>query len=205
MQIAPAWWHADELGADDSGLRLDGHGIAKLAAQHGTPLYVYSANTIRRRFRELRAALAATDAPFRIRYAMKANRFRPVLDAVRREGDIGIDASSPREVALALDAGFAPHEISATSVMPSNRDLAAYAAAGIHVNLDTYSALSRWAITPGRSPRLGLRVDPEVAAGYGEDTKLAYGGGKFGFPSACTSTSSTCTSAGGCRRLRARR
>jgi diaminopimelate decarboxylase len=184
MQIAPAWWHADELGADDSGLRLDGHGIAKLAAQHGTPLYVYSANTIRRRFRELRAALAETDAPFRIRYAMKANRFRPVLDAVRREGDIGIDASSPREVALALDAGFAPHEISATSVMPSNRDLAAYAAAGIHVNLDTYSALSRWAITPGRSPRLGLRVDPEVAAGYGEDTKFAYGGGKFGFPSA---------------------
>jgi len=50
MQIAPAWWHADELGADDSGLRLDGHGIAKLAAPHGTPLYVYSANTIRRRF-----------------------------------------------------------------------------------------------------------------------------------------------------------
>ena len=108
MQIAPAWWHSEELGVDARGLLLDGHSVAELVAQHGTPLYIYSANMIRRRFRELRAALAETDAPFRIRYAMKANRFRPVLDAVRREGDIGIDACSPREIALALDAGFAP-------------------------------------------------------------------------------------------------
>src|SRR5215212_6299351 len=176
-----AWWQSDDLGEDSRGLVFAGRGVAELVAQHGTPLYVYSAEVIRRRFRELRAALAATGAPARIRYAMKANRFRSVLETVRREGDIGIDACSPGEVALALEVGFAPAEISVTSVMPSNRDLAVYAAAGTHVNLDTFSALTRWAATPGHSRRVGLRIDPEVAAGYGTDPRFAYANGKFGF------------------------
>jgi diaminopimelate decarboxylase len=176
-----AWWQSEDLGVDRRGLLLDGQSVAELVAQHGTPLYVYSAKVISRRLRELRAALAATGAPFRISYAMKANRFRPVLEAVRREKDIGIDACSPREVALALEVGFAPDEISVTPVMPSNRDLAQFATAGTHMNLDTYSALSRWAATPGHSPRVGVRIDPQVPAGYRQDPRLAYADGKFGF------------------------
>jgi diaminopimelate decarboxylase len=178
------WWRSEELDLDARGLLLEGCSVAELAAQHGTPLYIYSASAIRRRFQELRTALAVTGAPFRISYAVKANRFRPVLDLVRQEGDVGIDACSPREVALALEVGFAPDEISVTPSMPSNRDLAAYAAAGVHLNLDTRSALARWAATPGRSPRVGLRLDPEVAIGYRNDARLAYADGKFGFPSA---------------------
>ena len=186
FEITPplAWWQSEDLGADRRGLLLGGRSVAELVAQHGTPLYIYSAEVIRRRLRELRAALAATGASFRISYAMKANRFLPVLEAVRREKDIGIDACSPREVALALEVGFTPNEISVTSVMPSNRDLAHYATSGTHVNLDTYSALSRWAATPGHSPRVGLRIDPQVPVGYRQDPRLAYADGKFGFPAA---------------------
>lgn len=176
-----AWWQSEELGVDSRGLLLDSRSVAELVAQHGTPLYIYSASVIRRRLEELRAALAATGAPYRISYAMKANRFRPVLAVIRQEGDIGIDACSPREVALALDVGFTPDEISVTSTMPSNRDLALYASAGTHVNLDTYSALGRWAATPGHSPRVGLRIDPQVSAGYRQNSRLAYADGKFGF------------------------
>jgi diaminopimelate decarboxylase len=144
-------------------------------------LYLYSTSAIRRRLDELRAALAATGVPTRISYAMKANRFRPVLDVMRREGDIGIDACSPGEVALALDTGFTADEISVTSVMPSNGDLEMYAHAGVHVNLDTYSAVSRWAATTGRADRIGLRIDPQVSLGYGRDARHTYGNGKFGF------------------------
>jgi diaminopimelate decarboxylase len=136
---------------------------------------------IRRRFHELRTALAASGAPFWISYAMKANRFRPVLETVRQEVDIGIDACSPREVVLALEVGFTLAEISVTSVMRSNRDLAAYTAAGVHLNLGTCSALARWAATPGHSPRVGLRIDPEVSTGDGQDPRLAYAKGRFGF------------------------
>jgi diaminopimelate decarboxylase len=175
------WWQSEELDVDDHGLLLDGRSVAALAAEHGTPLYLYSAAVIRRRLGELRTALAATGARFQIRYAMKANRFRPVLETVRGEGDVGIDACSPGEVELALDMGFAPDEVSVTPVMPSSRDLAVYAVKGSHVNVDTYSALTRWAETPGHGSGVGLRIDPKVAIGYGDDPLLAYGNGKFGF------------------------
>jgi diaminopimelate decarboxylase len=155
--------------------------VAELAGTLGTPLYLYSAQTIRRRIAELRAALASTKAPFRLYYAVKANRFRPILDLIRREGDVGIDTSSPREVALALASGFKAEEISVTVSMPSNRDLADFAMAGVHLNLDTESALRRYAALSKGLRCIGLRVDPGIALGYGSNKKLSYSNSKFGF------------------------
>lgn len=175
------WWMKDELGEDEKGLLLDGRAVAQLAQEHGTPLYLYSGKTIVRRLDELRAALRSTGAPYRMHYAMKANRFAPILALVRAQGDVGIDASSPREVALALESGFRPDEISVTCSMPSRKDFEKFAAYGVHVNLDTFSALRRWAATPGHHPRVGLRLDPGIALGYGDNPKLSYGNSKFGF------------------------
>ncbi len=160
---------------------LDGNVVADLAREHGTPLYLYSGQTIRRRIAELRQALQSTGAPYRMYYAVKANRHAPVLQVIREARDLGIDTSSPREVALALSAGFQPDEISVTCSMPSNRDLRQYADHGVHLNLDTFSALRRWAATEGHSTHIGLRLDPGVALGYGDNPKLSYGNSKFGF------------------------
>ncbi len=175
------WWMKDELSESEEGLCLDGKPVLQLAKEHGTPLYLYSGKTIRRRLGELRAALQSTGAPYRMHYAIKANRFAPILALVRAEGDVGIDASSPREVALALESGFSPAEISVTCSMPSRKDLEKFAGFGVHLNLDTFSALRRWAATPGRNPRVGLRLDPGIALGYGDNPKLSYGNSKFGF------------------------
>jgi len=131
------------------------------------------------RVAELYAALASTGLPHRLLYALKANRFTPLVELLRGEG-VGIDASSPREIAFALELGFAPADISLTASMLSNRDLAEIAGHGVHVNLDTHSLLRRWAATSG--PRnVGLRVDPAVRVGWGADPKLSYGDSKFGF------------------------
>jgi diaminopimelate decarboxylase len=180
IQLQP-WWMKDELGEDERGLVLDGQSVLGLAREHGTPLYLYSGQTIRRRIAELRHALQSTGAAYRMHYAMKANRFGPIMALVRAEQDVGIDASSPREVALALQSGFRVDEISVTSSMPSPKDLQQFAAYGVHLNLDTFSALKRWAATAGRNPRIGLRLDPGVALGYGDNPKLSYGNSKFGF------------------------
>jgi diaminopimelate decarboxylase len=146
--------------------------LAGLAAERGTPLYVYRGGVIRERLERLRQALAGFDR--RIFYAMKANRHPEVLRLIRAEGDIGIDACSPREVETALAAGFAPDEISVTAGMLSNRDLARFREHGVHLNLDTRSVLRRWAgMAPGS--RVGLRLDPGVSIG-----SLVYGQGKFG-------------------------
>jgi diaminopimelate decarboxylase len=176
------WWHTDPLGADERGLLLDGCAVAPLARQHGTPLYVYSAESILRRLGEIRAALTENELPSKIFYAMKANRFRPVLDLLRGDGGVGIDACSPREAELARESGFLPEEISVTGSMLSNRDLDAFARLGVHVNLDTRSALERWAATSG-SRSVGLRLDPEVSAGWGDSPKVSYGRSKFGVSS----------------------
>jgi diaminopimelate decarboxylase len=59
--------------------------------------------------------------------------------------------------------------------MLSNRDLDRFAAHGVHMNLDTRSALRRWAATSGAARGVGLRVNPAVRAGWGDDPRLAYG------------------------------
>lgn len=155
--------------------------LRDVVAAHGTPTYAYGAATIRRRIAELDAALARTGRPATIHYAMKANRFRPVLEVIRASG-AGIDAASPREVALAREVGFEPRQISVTAGMLSDRDLAALVAHGVHLNLDSRSAIRRYAAIPGRKSEIGLRIDPAVATSWGDEAKLAYGNSKFGVP-----------------------
>jgi diaminopimelate decarboxylase len=197
LDPAPPWWLGDALAAGPRGLALDGAPLADVARDHGTPVYAYGARTVRRRLGEIRDALRGTGAPFRVLYAIKACRFDPVLQVIRREGDVGIDASSPGEVACALAAGFAPDEISVTASMLSDRDLQRFVDQGVHLNLDTRSALRRWAAIPGRSRRVGLRVDPRVRVGWGDRPEFTYGDSKFGFdPGAALDAAAHATSLG---------
>ncbi len=177
----------DALSAGPDGLYLDGVAIAPLARAMGTPLYVYGRQTLARRFAEMRAALAGIGRPFEIRFAMKSNRFGPVLDLVRAERDVKVDCCSPREVERALAHGFAAEELSLTAGMLSPRDLATVVTTGVRPNLDTFSVLKRWAEVldkagvEGEGRRIGLRINPEIAIGWGSEPKLAYGNSKFGF------------------------
>lgn len=181
MSTIPAWWAGNGLRAEAAGLSFDGRSLRELAAENGTPLYVYSLAKVRRRVDELRAAFASRGLPFRLYYAMKANRFRPVLATIRGCGDVGIDACSPREFALARETGFAADEISVTASMLSDRDLDFFAAEGAGLNLDSLSAIRRWGRRVPRGTAIGLRLDCAVDIGYGSHPKLAYGNTKFGF------------------------
>lgn len=175
------WWRGDTLDADERGLLFEGVPVSTWARRYGTPLYLYSAATVQRRLGELREALNATGCPHRIAYAMKANRCPDLLRVVRGEGDIGVDCSSPREVAHAFECGFRQEEISVTASWQSDRDLRAYADAGVHINLDSLSAIRRWAAIPGASRQIGFRLDPDAVAGWGGNERLSYGSSKFGF------------------------
>ncbi|MBM4057849.1 MAG: hypothetical protein FJ275_06375, partial [Planctomycetes bacterium] len=80
---------------------IAGVSVADLAREHGTPLYVYDAEPIRRRCRDL----AAWDT---VRFAQKACSNLAVLDLVRREGVL-VDAVSAGEIHRALAAGYPAH------------------------------------------------------------------------------------------------
>ena len=168
------WWREGTLDLGPRGLVWADQPVVN-RVRDGTPVYLYCEQTVRQRLSELRSALPA---PSRVYYAMKANRFGPLLDAVRREGDVGIDAASPGEVHRALAAGFLPGEISAMTTMPSNRDLRAFADARVHLNFDTWSAIRRWRDTPGAGRGFGIRIDPGPA--MSEGLTISYGSSKFG-------------------------
>ena len=86
---------------------IAGASVADMAREFGTPLYVYDAEMIRRRCRDL----AAWDT---IRFAQKACSNLAILALVRREGVL-VDAVSTGEIHRGLVAGYAPHAAPATN------------------------------------------------------------------------------------------
>jgi diaminopimelate decarboxylase len=178
--VAAPWWVRPGLEARDGRLVVAGEDAETLARQRGTPLYVYDLRRIRDNVDDLRRAMRASGVPHVIRFALKANREPEVLAVLRGLGNVGIDACSPGEVRLALDAGWRPDEISYTGTNVSERDLDVLLAQPVHLNLDAVSQVDRVGRrAPGRT--IGLRVNPGAGAGYNDS--LEYSGSrptKFG-------------------------
>jgi diaminopimelate decarboxylase len=173
------WWQRDDLGFDDDGaLSLAGYRLQQLAQAHTTPAYFYSAERVREKLQLLHGALSHTGLPYRIFYAMKANRFTPLLTFIRSTGLAGIDACSPGELELALACGFAESDISYTATSVSNEDLDILARyPEVLINCDSLSTIRRLGERcPGRE--IGLRVNPGKGVGYGGNQLLQYSGSK---------------------------
>jgi diaminopimelate decarboxylase len=79
--------------------------LSTLAAEHGTPLYVYSASTILDHFRRLDAALEGVD--HEVAYAVKANSNLSVLRLLATQG-AGFDIVSGGELFRVIKAGGDP-------------------------------------------------------------------------------------------------
>ncbi|MGE5175128.1 MAG: diaminopimelate decarboxylase family protein [Hyphomicrobiales bacterium] len=140
--------------------------LDRIAARVGTPFYLYDAARLRERTSRL-AAVAARPG-LAVRYSMKANSARPVLDTVRA-GGLWIDAAGGNEVLRALRAGFPggfdpPEIMLATDVF---RDGAAAVAAEQRVLTSVGSPgmveeLSR----AGYEGPIGVRVNPGFGHGH---------------------------------------
>ena len=135
------WWLGGALSVGPSGLRLGSADVVDLAESLGTPAYLYDGARLRTNVARLRAALSRFREQ-RIYYALKANRFAPLVRILRAER-VGIDACAPAEVALARELGFGAADISVTASSLSNADLHAFAQAGVHVTLDHVGTIRR--------------------------------------------------------------
>lgn len=179
------WWQRADLCYRQERLFFAGHPVQGLADQFGTPSFVYSAARIKDNLNRLHTALTATGLAGRysLHYAMKANRFAPLLTFIKQTGLCGIDACSPGEVEHAVSCGFAPSEISFTASSLSARDLATLARYdGIFMDCDSLHALHCWGkLKPGT--KIGIRVNPAMGIGRAANEKLRYAGDvttKFG-------------------------
>jgi len=150
-----------ELAA--GGARLRRCSLAEIAAQVGTPTFVYDAEGILLRYRELLAAIGG--APAQACFAMKANSAQAVLRLLARAG-AGADIVSGGELVRALAAGFTPDRIVFSGVGKTDTEIDAALAADIaSINVESAEELGRVsarAAALGRRPRIALRVNPDV-------------------------------------------
>lgn len=145
--------------------------LAKLAREHGTPLYVYDAATIERRVRDL----AGFD---RVRFAQKANSNLSVLEVVRLAGAF-VDAVSAGEVERALRAGFDPRTVVYTADLFDRAALSAIAKHRVPVNLGSPFQVEQYAAL-GVGREITLRVNPGFGHGHGRKVNTGGESSKHG-------------------------
>lgn len=172
----PTWWQRPDLNYPNGHLHFAGQDVLTLAGQAGTPTFLYSATRVRANLERLCNALAGHRTPFKIFYALKANRFPPLVSALKQWGLCGMDVCSPGELLLARQVGFAEEDISYTGTSVSNSDLDVIQRhPRVHVNCDALSTIRRLGERcPGRT--IGIRINPQVGAGY--HAELHYAGEK---------------------------
>jgi diaminopimelate decarboxylase len=165
-------------------LSIGGCNLADLAAQHGTPLYVFDAATLEAAATQYAAALAAHyPAASGITYAGKAFLCKAVARWALRRG-LWIDCTGEGEIAVAVAAGAPASQLLVHGVNKSQADLlAAVHHAGVIV-VDNLSELQRLAaLLPagaGAGPSLWLRVRPGVAVDTHAYRQTGQSDSKFG-------------------------
>ncbi len=172
------WWEREDLRYRDGDLEFAGRRVEDLAEQFGTPSFYYNGRRIVANVQRLHNALtgAGLEGRFAVKYAMKANRFAPLLSHLRASGLVGIDACSPNEVEHAIACGFAAEDISFTAGSLSDRDLQRLSRIrGLAMTCDSMSVIRRWgALGPGRE--IGIRVNPALGISRAQNDKLRYSG-----------------------------
>jgi diaminopimelate decarboxylase len=143
--------------------------LAVIAAEAGTPIYVYSTATMVRHARVMREAVAGcgTGEPL-IAYAVKANPNPAVLATLARAG-LGADVVSIGEYAKARAAGIAADRIVFSGVGKTEAEMAAVLEGGLlQFNVESVEeahTLAAVASAMGLVAPMGFRINPDVAAG----------------------------------------
>src|ERR1700728_1847488 len=158
--------------------------LPKLAERHGTPLYVYSAATIRERYDAFDDAFGSL--PHTICYSVKANSNLSILRLLAKKG-CGFDVVSGGELERVLAADSkAGKRVVFSGVGKTREELTAALKAGILLfNVESESELWALAECAGRLRKpapMALRVNPDVAAETHPYISTGLHKHKFGVP-----------------------
>jgi diaminopimelate decarboxylase len=166
------------------GLACEGVPLARIAAEVGTPVYVYSRATLERHFTVFRDALIAGGVvdPL-VAYAVKANSNVAVLKVL---GDLGAgaDTVSEGEVRRALAAGIPAERIVFSGVGKTRREIAFALKVGVaEINVESepeMNLIAQVAAELGVRAKIAFRVNPDVAAGGHAKIATGKSENKFG-------------------------
>ncbi len=165
----------------DGSLHCEDVDLSLLASEHETPLYVYSAATIRDHFRRLSSTLSGLD--HHIAYAVKANSNLSILKLLAGEG-AGFDIVSGGELFRVLHAGGTADGCTFAGVGKTRAEIEYALAEGIYCfNAESEAELrfiDRVAGELGKVAPVALRVNPNVDARTHKYISTGKSDNKFG-------------------------
>src|SRR5262245_16371049 len=170
--------------ASQQTLWADAVPLTTLADRYGTPLYVYSASTIRERIRIFERAFRGV--PHTVCYSVKANSNLSILRLLRHLG-CGFDVVSGGELqrVVAVDRKAARDVVFSGVGKTSDEMLLDLKAGILMFNVESESELWRLAECAARlrkTARIALRVNPDVSAQTHPYISTGLHQHKFGIP-----------------------
>lgn len=173
----------DDFQYRDGQLFVESRQVDDLAREFGTPLFVYSQNTLVTHYRKLADAFAPLD-PL-ICYAVKASSNIHLIKLLANEGS-GFDVVSGGELFRVLKAGGDPQRVVFAGVGKTEREIEEALQAGIsEFNAESVSELTMIAgigQRKNKTARVALRVNPDVDAKTHAYTTTGTKENKFGVP-----------------------
>jgi diaminopimelate decarboxylase len=177
--FGPLWPLTVHRGTDGA-LIVGGVDVREIAAEHGTPAYVFDEADFRTRCRDFREAFAGAD----VYYAAKAFCAKAVLRVAAEEG-LHVDVCTGGELAVALAAGVPAALIKVHGNNKSVAELRRAVLAGVGCivvdSFDEITRLSDLARSLAVRPRVMVRVTVGVEAHTHEFIATAHEDQKFGF------------------------
>jgi diaminopimelate decarboxylase len=173
----------DHFNYRDGVLHAEDVPLSRIAAEVGTPVYVYSTATLQRHFGLFQQALEWTD--HLVCFAVKANSNLAVLKLMGDMG-AGMDVVSGGEYARAKAAGVPGSRIVFSGVGKTLAEMRQAIEGGIRqFNIESepeMRALSTLAASMGAEVPVAIRVNPDVDARTHEKIATGKSENKFGIP-----------------------
>jgi diaminopimelate decarboxylase len=161
-------------------LSVGGCDVLELAADFGTPLFVYDESHLRARARESLAAFG----PGHVVYATKAFLCLAMARLAHEEGLL-LDVATGGEMHVALAAGVPADRLVVHGNNKSLDELATAVTAGVHhLVVDSFDELDRLDLLHAEGlpvPRVQLRITPGIEAHTHEYVRTGQADSKFGF------------------------
>ncbi len=151
--------------------------LLQIAKEHGSPVYVYDAETIIAQYRRLTNAFGKVKH-LKLNYAVKALSNISVLKLFNSLGS-GLDTVSIQEVQLGLKAGFKPESIIYTPNGVSLEEIETVSKLGVQINIDNLSILEQFGTKHPNIP-VCIRINPHVMAGGNTNISVGHIDSKFG-------------------------
>ncbi len=137
--------------------------VKDLAQEYGTPLYIYSASTLKRHFKVFDSAFK--HIPHIICFSVKCNSNLSVLKLLKEEG-AGADIVSGGELYRALKAGIDPKKIVFSGVGKKSHEIKEALEADILMfnveSMEELYTINEVAKSLGKKARISFRVNPDV-------------------------------------------